>query len=108
MIRGTPIDLALAIIGLIRKPHETFTLDQIKDVVNLLIEEGFGVGVCRRQDIYFIERRAMAKLGRALIRSKALEPEQADRLREILAGPRYAHVGGVQKSRYRQAQQKAA
>lgn len=100
MIRGTAIDFALALIDAIRWPHETFNTRQIAAVVNMLHEEGFGSGTVRHQDIYFIERRALQKLGKALLR-KGMDKDDADKLREILNGPRYAHVGGVQKSRYR-------
>lgn len=101
MIRGAPIDFALALLDSIRLPHETFNTREIASVVNMLIEEGFGSGFCRHQDIYFLELRALKKVGHALIRSGVIEEEDKDRLFQILNGKRYAHVGGIQKANYR-------
>lgn len=92
MIRGTAIDFALALIACSLRPHETVSTRQIAEVVNMLHAEGFGTGTVRHQDIYFIERRALLKLGKALLR-KGMDREDADKLRRVLTGKRYAYVG---------------
>jgi hypothetical protein len=81
MIRGTAIDLALELIETVREPDQRVTLDQIADVVNALNDEGYGTGQVRHQDIYFLERRAMKKLRKAMVRSDRSEGKKA-----ILAG----------------------
>lgn len=91
MIKGTAIDFALALIATLRLPHETLTTRQIAEVVNMLHDEGFGVGVVRHQDIYFIERRALKKLALGLLR-KGMDRDEADKLRHVLQGARYRHV----------------
>jgi DNA-directed RNA polymerase sigma subunit (sigma70/sigma32) len=49
------VDIGLAVLSAIRKPHETFSCEQIA-----------GVCGCSKQFINQIERRALAKLRRRL------------------------------------------
>ena len=87
MIRGTAIDFALGLMLAIRRKHfenprETFNTRVIAEVANLLHEEGFGHGVVRHQDIFFLETRAMQSYARALI--PFVDQQTASKLRAAL------------------------
>ncbi len=62
MIRGSAIDIGLALLETVRSPGETFTHRQIVEVINALADEGFGKVHVTHQDIFYLQERGIEKI----------------------------------------------